>query len=524
MQRTCANSWCKASFEITDDDLVFIETVSPVFAEKKFPIPPPSFCPDCRMQQRMMWRNERFIHRSACSRCKKQMISQYPSESPYTVYCQECFWGDDWSALSFGQTFDFGRSFMDQFGELLTSTPLLALINTQTENSEYCHRIYDGRNNYLSFIALFEPENLLHTFYTMSCKDSADITITQYSELCYETTDAERCYHCLYSQRIRNCRDCFFIEDCIGCSNCIGCKNLHQKQYCIFNEQKSPEEFSAFLQGCAFGSAKFIAEMQEKARKFFLTLPNRPVVIVNEENVTGAFIFNSRNCTEVYDVFECEELKNVGQAERSHHCQDCYGMGNASFCYQGVTLGISPSHHILFSAEVLSGCSEMLYCYDCYAGCQNCFGCIGLKKASYCIFNRQYTKEEYEKLSAKIIEHMKESAEWGKTFPAEICPVPYNESVAQEYFPLKKEVSLQRGWQWRDLVDEMPTVTKVIPAEKLPDAIADIPDDILEWAIECAVTKRPFRIIKQELEFLRRMTIPIPRLHPDERHWRNSSS
>jgi len=40
----------------------------------------------------------------------------------------------------------------------------------------------------------------------------------------------------------------------------------------------------------------------------------------------------------------------------------------------------------------------------------------------------------------------------------------------------------------------------------------------LNWAIECEITKKPFRIIKQELEFYRKYNLPIPRRHPDQRH------
>jgi len=61
-------------------------------------------------------------------------------------------------------------------------------------------------------------------------------------------------------------------------------------------------------------------------------------------------------------------------------------------------------------------------------------------------------------------------------------------------------------------------VDKIIPANKLPENIADIPDDILNWAIECEITKKPFRIIKEELEFYRKHNLPIPRRHPDQRH------
>jgi hypothetical protein len=143
-----------------------------------------------------------------------------------------------------------------------------------------------------------------------------------------------------------------------------------------------------------------------------------------------------------------------------------------------------------------------------------------LRNKIFCILNKQYTKEEYERLVPKIIAKMKADAEWGEFFPVELSPFAYNETVAQEYFPLTKEEVLKRGWKWRDEKDDVPKVSKIIPAAKLPDSIDDIPDDILNWAIQCEATKRPFKIIKQELEFYRKMRLPIPCFHPDERHRR----
>ena len=115
---------------------------------------------------------------------------------------------------------------------------------------------------------------------------------------------------------------------------------------------------------------------------------------------------------------------------------------------------------------------------------------------------------------------MREDGEWGEFFPVAMSTFAYNATTAQEYFPLTKEEALKRGWKWQDQTDEMPKVDRVIPATQLPDSIDDIPDDILNWAITCEATKRPFKIIKQELEFYRNMRLPVPHFHPDERHRR----
>ena len=90
--------------------------------------------------------------------------------------------------------------------------------------------------------------------------------------------------------------------------------------------------------------------------------------------------------------------------------------------------------------------------------------------------------------------------------------------MAQEWFPLSHEGAIEKLFNWSSYEAPFPKVEKIIPADKLPENIADIPDDILNWAIECEITKKPFRIIKQELEFYRKHNLPIPRRHPDQRH------
>jgi hypothetical protein len=114
---------------------------------------------------------------------------------------------------------------------------------------------------------------------------------------------------------------------------------------------------------------------------------------------------------------------------------------------------------------------------------------------------------------------MIEDGEWGEFFPASMSPFGYNETVAQEYFPLTKSETIKNEiFNWSDYEAPFPKVEKIIPAEKLPNSIESIPDDILNWAIECEVSGKPFRIIKQELEFYRKHSLPIPRRHPDQRH------
>jgi len=160
---------------------------------------------------------------------------------------------------------------------------------------------------------------------------------------------------------------------------------------------------------------------------------------------------------------------------------------------------------------------DLTYCFQCCQTAAHCFGCVGIRKKEYCILNKQYTKDEYEELVPRIIEHMKSTREYGEFFPVELSPYHYNETTAQEYFPLEKEKVLSRGWKWEE---ELPFTTgkETKTWDQIPENIDDVPEDIIDDILACEVTKKNFRITKQELLFYKKFRIPIPRLHPDERH------
>jgi hypothetical protein len=113
---------------------------------------------------------------------------------------------------------------------------------------------------------------------------------------------------------------------------------------------------------------------------------------------------------------------------------------------------------------------------------------------------------------------MKADGERGEFFPSSISPFGYNETIAQDYFPLTKEEAIQQEMKWSDFESPLPQAEKTIDGASLPETIDDITDDIINTVVICEKTKRPFRIIKQELDFYRKHHLPLPRCHPDQRH------
>ena len=170
----------------------------------------------------------------------------------------------------------------------------------------------------------------------------------------------------------------------------------------------------------------------------------------------------------------------------------------------------------MFTFMVLG--SEILYSMYCAKNVSHLFGCVGLHNKQYCVLNKQYSKEEYEKLVAKIIEQMQHTGERGQFFHPALSPFGYNETVAQEYYPSTFEQVRSLGYNRSAYEAPQPTAESVIQGKDLPMNIEEVSDDILKSAIACEVTGKLFRIEKKELLFYRKHHLPLPRKHPDQRH------
>ena len=512
MQKSC--NQCGTSFEITQADLDFYDKISPVFNGKKELIPPPTLCPECRQQRRYAIRNERHLSRRPCDMCKTEIVSMYSADKPFPVYCPTCWWSDRWHGTEYTQEMDFNRPFFEQFAELQSRVPRIGLYIVNSENCEYCNFVGDCKSCYLVFGPVYSQDCLYGSaYYSKNCVDTL---VTRECEWCYECTDCRKLYQSFF------CQDCYHSDhlllcyDLQGCSECIACAGLRNKKYHIGNKAYSREEYEAVKRTIDLCDARRMRELIAQMEQAKRSVPHHYMPSGNVQNVSGTHLYNSKNTFRSFFVDRCEDCAYCMQVVDLKDCHDNNFTEENELCCE--YLGMYGARNTFFST--FSRHTYEVYCSEYCINAKYLFGCDGIRDREYCILNKQYTKEEYEKLVPRIIEHMRKNNEWGEFFPVELSPFAYNETVAQEYFPLTKKEVEKRGWKWHEEKDELPKVSKVIPAKKLPDSIEEIPDDILNWAIECEATKRPFKIIKQELEFYRKLKLPIPHFHPDERHRR----
>lgn len=501
---------CAANFEITAEDLEFYKEISPVFADKKILIPPPQMCPDCRHQRRLAFRNERNLYMRKCDLSGRDILSVYSADKPYKVYDQSEWWSDKWDAQSYGRHFDFNRPFFDQFRELYEEVPRVSLHTINAENSYYTCYTLNMKNCYLIFGA-GNDEDCMYGKYIAYSKDCLDSLALYSCEFCYEGTASDGCYQCRYFTNSRNCSECTMVEDCIACKNCLACFGLRNKEYYVFNQYVGKEKYEKIMKEYTPLTPEKVGFLKQKLEELKQTLPHLASHTYNCEDCSGDALFNCKNCQNCFDCKNCEDCKYLYNSPKSIRAYD--GVYSApdglQYCYNTCsTVGSR-----LMTTYFVWYCDSVYYSMDCLNS-RNLFGCVGLRNKDYCIFNRQYTQEDYEKLVPKIIEHM--GSDWGEYFPYNLAPCAYNETVAQEYFPLNQEQILNINAYFKEIQFESINVEAAYaPAEN----INDISDDICQKTLRCEITGRSFKILPAELTFYRKMGLPIPRRHPDQRHY-----
>lgn len=507
--KTCQN--CKKDFTIESEDFSFYEKIN---------VPPPTWCPECRMIRRFSFVNTWSLFWNKCEKCEKKTLSMYSPETGVKIYCQQCWWSDSWDGTEYAMDYDSSRSFLEQVKELSEKTPFVALESqyNSLKNSEYSNAIAWSKDCYLVFVADY-CDNVFYSSILNGLKYSSDCIRGWESELCYESIGFINNYRTFFSDECDDCLDVWFSRNCYGCTNCVACVNLRGESNCIFNIKYSKDEYEKRLRELGFNSWKNLNQFEKKAYDFWLTKPYREYGGNSLNlNVTGEHTYRSKNSKEGYIVNYAENCKwcQLITVTSTKDCYDYSGWGNgAELIYESIGVG-EGVNNIEFSSHCFPNSANLGYCNWNITG-KNNFGCVNLKRKSYCILNKQYSKEEYEKLKAKIISDMKTNPYvdklgckffYGEFFPPELGKFPYNKSNAMKFLPKTRDEALALGYIWDDSEDISHVIT--LRAEDLPDTIKKTTESVLVEVVECDNCKRGYKIVQGELNLLYKMGLPVP--------------
>ena len=480
---------------------------------KRNDIPLPTICPRERLRHMMAFRNRSNLYNTTCDFSGKPILSAIPPESGLTVYDIDIWTSNEWDATEYGRPYDFNKPFFEQFAELFKSVPLpnLSVLRSTMENSDYTNGITIAKNCYLIFAAC-DNEDCLFGKSVWRCKNVVDCVSVFDSELCYDCSDIRNCYNVRFSEHCSQCSDSSFLSNCQSCKNCFGCVNLSNKEYHFYNEKLSEEEYNKRLDAINFGNAKSLEEQKERFEDFKKDFPIRYFFGKKNEGSTGNYINNTKNAKNCFFVSNAEDMEYCILVDTAKNCLFLTMFGNhAELVYNSQSCG-DGVYNLKFCCECWPGSHDLEYCFFTVYNSNNCFGCVGVNKKSYCILNKQYTKEQYLELLPRVKEHMKQTGEYGTFFPNSLNPYYYNKSEAHELFPLDQDTALEKEFQWYD-----EEVEAFESSYTIPDNIEDVQDDILNAFLKCEKTGKKYKIIKQELDYYRANHLPIPRVAPMER-------
>jgi hypothetical protein len=520
--RTCQN--CHNDFTIEADDFSFYE---------KIKVPPPTFCPECRMIRRMIWRNVRSLYKRPCGICGVTLISMYADTDTVPVYCSDCWNGDKWDPFMYAKEYDFSQPFFVQLKELFNTVPrFYAYKFGLLVNSDFTNFSKDNKNAYLSY-SVTDCEDIMYSEVIDKSRNTIDSYAVQKTDGCSYNIDCDGNYNSHYAIKSQTCIDSYFIYDCTNCQNCCLSWNLRNQQYVFRNQKLSKEEYQEEVKNLHLETySGFDAAKKEFDKIIKNNAIHKYAFIYSSQNVTGDYINNSKNAKRCFDTTDSENVAYGMRAIVTKDCYDVQGVGfNAELIYESMAATANTSKDS-FCYLTIQGCRECEYSLI-LKNCTHCFGCVGLTNAQYCIFNKQYTKEEYEELLPKIKQHMDDMPyvdqkgrifRYGEFFPYDMCPFGYNESNAHDFFPLTKEECLANCFNWKDKVKKEYNIT--IQSSELPDNIDDVEDSIINEVISCpsqgnlaTLCATAYRITPIELQFYKQRKLPLPRFCPNCRHY-----
>ena len=521
--RQCQN--CEQKFVIEPEDFQFYE---------KMKVPAPTFCPECRLQRRLLFRNDHTLYRRKSDYSDEVIFSMYSKDSPVKVWPREVWLSDALDAMKYGRDYDFSRSFFEQLKELENDVPVPSMSTVNVVNSDYCNNLTGAKNSYLVFGGS-NMENCLYGNRLASAKDCVSCSFVNKGELCFDSVNLDQCYNVFSSVDCENCNDVYFSKNLTGCSYCFGCANLRSQKYYIFNKKYSKEEYNQKIKSFKLNSFANYTELMKQADKLWLDYPNKYMHGSHNNAVSGDYVSDSKNVFSSYSLRGEEDCKFCCYTDRAP-IKDCYDYSyfgnNVELLYECSICGLQ-AHNCKFTTESYNGVSNLQYCMSCQSSSSNLFGCVGLLNKQYCILNKQYTKEEYEELVPKIIQHMNDMPyvdkkgivyKYGEFFPTDFSPFSYNETMAHECFPLTKEKAQDLGYNWSKPEEKNYKIN--IEANQLPDSVEESDVSILNQIIGCQHQGKcsdqcttAFKIIPQELEFYKKLNLPLPRLCPNCRHY-----
>lgn len=494
------------NFYVRPEDMTFYRQIR---------VPLPTLSPLERSRRRMAFAPSYNFYRVKSTASGALIISVYPPGMPFKIYEHGLWFSDSWDPMEFAQEYQPGKSFFEQFRALQVLVPRPSLFaDTSNVNSDYTNGTHHLKNSYMTFDSVY-GENQYYSEACPESNDCIDCWVLEKSDTCYKSWGGQlqRCTFCLYSFQ---CFESTFLYDCTNCEYCFMSSNLRNKKYYFYNKPLAKEEYEKKMREINLGNY----EVFERYHKEFEELKQNAIrkSTFNERAIhsVGDWVLNSRDCFNVLFALDSERVAYSQGLAQYRDSYDCLFGYNGELCYEFMATSMAEGNHGNRFSSLVNTSRNLEYSDLCY-NCHDCFGCVGLRNKSFCIFNKQYSEEEYWEIVDGIKTAMLTAGEYGEFFPPELSSFPYRASLITNYQGYDDFDNAKRyGYRMEEIPQDVSSRGQedLVLSSKLPLDIKDADDSIIEKVILDEENNKKFRITRYELEFYRKHNLPLPRLHP----------
>lgn len=429
---------------------------------------------------------------------------------------------EEWYARDFSNIFlelDVSKPVFPQLIELRKKVPTSANRNFEkTENSISVVSLGD-QNSY--FVVLCKSKDTFFSVSALDTESSSEVYNSSSITNAYQVIHCERIFNCQYVRESKDCLNSAFLFDCRNCEFCFGATNKRNKKFLWFNEQLTEGEWKKRRDAVDLGR-RSVARQHLEQFDALLRSAIWPENFNDQcENSIGEYLSKATNCEYVYYADggardEFHTSYSIGRCERNAYSASII---NAQDLFMGSDNG--SSFNCKFS-YLIGRCQNLEYSTDCF-GCENCFACVGIRNKKFCIFNKQYSEEEYwQKLDALKCA-MLDRGEYGQFLPAKMSPAYFQECGAFKYFNADMSFGTKIDAHTFAAEDEgaigreLASATEITNAKEVPDCV----DDLDGWAGKPLYDedyKRRFSLIGPEIVLYKKLRIAPPTQHHVKRY------
>ena len=409
---------------------------------------------------------------------------------------------------------DISDNFFDDFEKLFKKISLpWRLQFSALENSHFSSTAKNAKNNYLSY----NISNTEDVGYSISVKSNSKYVfnstmVVDWCDSVYNSHAVFNGFKIFYSKYIHNSNNIWLSTNLMNCSECIFCDNLENKSYYIANKQYTKEEYKKKKQE--------ILSKKDNFDTWFRKI-NAKWINFGSKDVTGDGVINSNDVTNgsiTYNITDGNNVYMSWEDEDNRYIYDSMFIWSWWWNHYYSSMDLAVCENIY--CTILAVHSSNIYYSYFLENCSFCIWCIGLKNKSYCILNKQYTKEEWEILADKIFSQM--HSEWilWDFFPGSINPFYFNDTIAWMLWDFTKQEVEEKWYLWRDeeIKVDIPASSDIITIKELGEYQWY---ENWEWQINPGILQKVikdengnyYKIIQMEYDFLVKHSIPLPILH-----------